>query len=349
VYRLIVKNYLQNLRNYGRKKIHKAATTLYLFLKYRWQILTSHVYLYKLNLDARKLIIQLDTRSLVSFPTFIYPVLNTSIAVLNKSLIAVSRISNAGFEDTSDRIGRPIQLYRKNQSQLQNGIIKFNLSHDGTVSNLEFLHKVSAIPNYEDPRIFFLHGQEYLVMTEVTSTIGISGSAFKCGVVIENLETKQIMKLRSPYGKGIEKNWVPVENNNSITLLYSSNPVTLIKFDADGPSHELISTLHKSKENLNNRTQVIRTPHPEIPFIRVASKKFAVSKYGYTPLHYFEILSEDLQPLSLSRPFIFSSRKQEYCQGIAIIDSKIYLSWSEQEKYSYIGSIEISKVIELFS
>ena len=344
-----MKKYLFNLRYYVQKEIHKTTITLYLYLKYRCQILATHVYLYKLNLDTRKLIIQLDTRSLISFPTFIYPVLNTSIAVLNNSLIAVSRLSNAGFEDTSDLIGRPIQSYRKNQSQLQNGIIKFNLSLDGTVSNLEFLHKVSTIPNYEDPRIFVLHGQEYLVMTEVTSTIGILESAFKCGVVIENLQTKQIMKLRSPYGKGIEKNWVPVEDNKNITLLYRSNPVTLIKFEAYGPSYELLSTQYKSRENLNNRTQVIRTPYPEIPYIRVASKKFAIRKYGYTPLHYFEILSENLQPISLSRPFIFSSRKQEYCQGIAIIDSKIYLSWSEQEKHNYIGSIEISEVVKLFS
>ena len=134
-----------------------------------------------------------------------------------------------------------------------------------------------------------------------------------------------------------------------MTLLYGSNPVTLIEIELTNSSHKLIFTQNKSEKKLNNRTQVVKTLYPEIPYIRVVSKKFATGKYGYTPLHYFEILTENMKPISLSRPFVFSSRKQEYCQGIAIIDSKIYLSWSEQEINNYIGSIEIDEVVKLFN
>jgi len=346
---MAIGNKLLNFKHYLQSRFYDVIVAFYLFLKYHYQILTTFIYLHKLNLSTKKLVIKLDSRNLINLPSFIYPVLNVSIAVFKNSFVAVGRISNAGFQDNADLFGRPIQLYRKNQSQLQNGIIKFNLTPDGKTSNLEFLHDISAIPNYEDPRLFFLHGQEYVVMTQVISPVGTTKSAFKCGVVIENLETKKIIKLPSPYAKGIEKNWVPIENNETMSLLYSSNPVTLIKLEPTKSLHKLIFTQYKSRENLNNRTQVIRTCYPEIPYIRVASKKFAIRKYGYTPLHYFEILTEDLRPISLSRPFIFTTRKQEYCQGIAMINSKIYLSWSEQEKHNYIGSIEMDEVLKLFN
>ena len=185
-------------------------------------------------------------------------------------------------------------------------------------------------------------------MTKVKSPVGESTSPWKSSVVLESISTGQITILPSPYSKGIEKNWVPVDIDNSLTLLYGSNPIVMIKLDEKQLTHEFVFTKNRSQLILNNRTQVIKTDHPKIPYIRVASKKYAKRKFGYTPLHYFEILSKNLQPLGLSKPFIFSSRKQEYCQGIAFKDSVIFLSWSEQEKHNFIGSIELDEVIKLF-
>jgi hypothetical protein len=93
--------------------------------------------------------------------------------------VAVGRVSNGGFEIISDLIGRPIQLYRKQLSQLQNGIIRFNLSYDGKISNLEFLHEISTSPNFEDPRIFLFKGEEYVIMTKVTNPISNKNSLLK--------------------------------------------------------------------------------------------------------------------------------------------------------------------------
>jgi hypothetical protein len=278
----------------------------------------------------------------------VYPIYNVSIANRDGIIVAVGRVSNSRVEDKADLAGRP-QFSKKLGGLLRNGIIKFNLAPDGKVSHLEFLHKVAEIPNFEDPRLIFFKGREFAVMTEVRGPVGNSKSGAKCGVVVENFNTHQIIPIPSPYGKGIEKNWVPVENDNSLMLLYTSSPVTLIELDPNTASYKLIITQNSSKKDLNGRSQVIKTSHPEIPYIRVASKKFATRKYGYTALHYFEILSENLCPISLSRPFIFSSRRHEFCQGITIVNSKLYLSWSEQEKHNFIGSIELNQVMKLFN
>lgn len=315
---------------------------------YRYQIFKSFIYLYKLRLNTKKLVLKLNSRFPINLPTFIYPVLNTSIISNENHLTAVSRVSNAGFEDYCDFVGRPLQSYRIVGSKLQNGIIKYDLSLDGQVTNLEFLHEITTIPNYEDPRIFLYQGKEYVVMTKVKSPVGDNTSPWKSCVVIQDILTKQTTEIISPFSKGIEKNWVPVEDTDKITLLYGSNPIVKIEFYDSLFNPEVILTKYKSQLFLNNRTQVVKTTHPFIPYIRVVSKKYAIRRFGYTPLHYFEILSRDLKPIRLSNPFVFSSRKQEFCQGLAIKNSKLYLSWSEQEKYNYLGSIDIEEVLNLF-
>lgn len=343
-----LKNIVIKIRLNLKSQIYKTIVTIYLFFKYRYQILTTFIYIRKLKLNTKKLIIELGSRASISLPSLMYPIYNVSIANRNGKIVAVGRVSNARVEDKADLAGRP-KFSKKLEGKLLNGIIKFNLTPDGKVSNLKFLHKISEIPNFEDPRVFFLKRQEFIVMTQVRSPIGDSKSGAKCGVVVENFGTKQIIPIPSPYGKGIEKNWVPIEKDNCVMLLYTSSPVTLIELDPNTDSYKLITTQDRSEIALNGRSQVIKSPHPEIPYIRVASKKYATRKYGYTALHYFEILSENLRPISLSRPFIFSSRRHEFCQGIAIVNSKLYLSWTEREKYNFIGSIELKQVMKLFN
>jgi hypothetical protein len=290
----------------------------------------------------------LKSKTLIDLPTLKYPVLNISIVFNHGRISAVGRVSNGGFKDNPDLVGRPIQLHRRLGHPLQNGIIKFNINLDGSIYDLKFIHKISNAPNYEDPRIFVFKGQEFLVMTKITQPILGSNSTIKSRIVIENLYTKEIIELPNPLGSGIEKNWVPVENSESITLLYSSNPITLIEVRNFSEVLNWKKTKYSSIHNFNNRSQIIKTHHPEIPYIRVVSKKFASRKFGYTPFHYFEILTKNLKPSRLSRPFIFNSRKQEYCQGITLINDQIYLSWSEQEKFNFIGSIGLDEVLSLF-
>jgi len=339
---------MTGIKYFKKIKTNIYILSFYLFLKYRYDILCTSIYLRSVNLNSEKLKIVLKSRNPIQFPSFTYPVLNTSIAALDGNLVAVARISNGGFADVSDLCGRPIQPYREIKAPLENGIIKFDLSFNGKISNIFFLHDISPVPNFEDPRIFFANGKGYVVMTKVTNPPANIELLNTSNVVVEYLGTKQIIDLPSPYGKKIEKNWAPVEDNKEITLLYRSNPITLIKIKNNESIHKVNITQYKSMINLHNRSQVIKTTHPDIPYIRVVSKKFATRKYGYTPFHYFEILSENFMPIKLSRPFVFSSRRQEYCQGIALINSQIYLSWSEQEKYNFIGSIDIDEVIKLF-
>jgi hypothetical protein len=185
-------------------------------------------------------------------------------------------------------------------------------------------------------------------MTNITSPIKNELGPWRSRIAVENLETGVIHQLLSPTNRGIEKNWIPIQGNEHLQLLYSSNPVSLISFEPISGVAHFNATNYSSSIVLNNRTQMIKTPHPLIPFIRIGSKKFAHKKFGYTPFHYFEILSDNFEPIKMSRPFVFSSIQMEMCQGLTIKGTTLIMSWTENDKDNMIGSMEIESVLKLF-
>jgi len=321
---------------------------LYMFILFRFKILLTSIYLLRNGWRRNDLQLKLVSKNNLEFPALGLPVINPSIFFDGHKLKGAARITNAGIEPICDYRGMPIQPYRDTAENLKNGIITFTTSLEGVISEIEFIHNISEIPNFEDPRIFNYLNETFLIMTQVLSPIGKAKAPWKSSIVLENLENRKISNFSSPAKKGIEKNWVPIESKTDIKILYSSNPLTIITFD---PSTGLVGTESSeisSPVSLNNRTQIISTPHPCIPFIRIASKKYAHSKVGYTPFHYFEIFSKNLEPVKLSRPFIFSSIQMEMCQGLTLKDDLLVLSWTELDKFSKIGSIHLETVLKLF-
>jgi len=330
------------------RMINQFIINLYMFILFRFRILLTLIYLLRNGWRRYDLQLKFISQNNLEFPAVGLPVINPSIIFDGHKIKGAARITNAGIEPNCDYRGMPIQSYRDTAENLKNGIITFTTSLEGVISELEFIHNISEIPNFEDPRIFNYSNETFLIMTQVLSPIGQEKAPWKSSIVLENLENKKISNFSSPAKKGIEKNWVPIESKTNIKILYSSNPLTIITFD---PSTELVSTESSeisSPVSLNNRTQIIATPHPCIPFIRIASKKYAHSKVGYTPFHYFEIFSKNLEPVKLSRPFIFSSIQMEMCQGLALKEDLLVLSWTELDKFSKIGSIHLETVLELF-
>ena len=320
----------------------------YLFVIFRINIFGTFIYLYKNGYRRKKLPLKLISRNNLKFPEMGSPIINPSIVFEGNKLKGAARMTNAGIEPLCDYRGMPVQLYRRNGENLRNGIITFTTNLEGDISELEIRHSLSEIPNFEDPRIFTYANQTFLIMTNVQSPIGNERAPWQSCIVIENLENREIYNLTSPTRRGIEKNWIPIESKTNIKILYSTSPVTILTFE---PLTRLMSyeiSDISSPVSLNNRTQMIATSHPSIPYIRIASKKYAHRKVGYTPFHYFEILSKNLESTKLSKPFVFSSIQMEICQGLTLKDNLLILSWTERDKISKIGSINVESVLELF-
>ncbi len=323
--------------------------SIYLFFKFQIEIIRTYIYLIKSGfINKNHLIIPLDSKQKINFPDYKAHIANPSIINLDNKIFGVARISNATYEIFADFAGRPIQLYRKRELPHVSGVISFQTNTLGEVFNLFEIHNLSEIPNYEDPRVFLYKDKKFLAMTYNTNPKPYTKERWKCTMAIENLESGEIFKLTSPLGKGIEKNWTPIEGFEKITLLYSSNPISILEIDWENKLTKLITKNQESPIQLNNRTQMIRTPHPLIPLLRIGSKKFAHRKYGYTPFHYFEIFSNKLDLLHTSKPFVFSSVRMEICHGILIQKENLVLSWTEDERTNMIGSIQLDAILKLF-
>ena len=330
------------------KKIAETVETLYLIYIFRIRIIQTKLYLAKLRIHKSDLPVKLQSSHAINFPKFGSHFMNPSVVYDGVKFQGVARISNGGISQFCDYAGRPIQEYRKRSELLLNGIIVFQLNLMGEVSGLKVIRELSTIPNFEDPRIFIYKNQKFLVMTNVVSPLGQEKGPWSCTVMLENLESGKSYQLASPTARKIEKNWVPIQNEQNLQLLYSSNPITVIDFDIAQERYNLTTTDNFSQLPLNNRTQVIKTPHPLIPYLRIASRKFANPKVGYTPFHYFEILSVTYKPIRISKPFVFKCIQMEMCQGLTLHGEQVVLTWTEKDIDNYVGTIKLEAIIDFF-
>jgi len=330
------------------KKIAETIDTLYLIYIFRIRVIQTKLYLAKLRIRKSNLPVKLQSRNAINFPKFDSHFMNPSVVYDGAKFQGTARISNGGISQFCDFAGRPIQEFRNRSELLLNGIIVFQLNLMGEVSGLKVIRELSTIPNFEDPRIFIYKNQKFLVMTNVVSPLGQEKGPWSCTVMLENLESGKSYQLASPTARKIEKNWVPIQNEQNLQLLYSSNPITVIDFDIAQERYNLTTTDNFSQLPLNNRTQVIKTPHPLIPYLRIASRKFANPKVGYTPFHYFEILSVTYKPIRISKPFVFKCIQMEMCQGLTLHGEQVVLTWTEKDIDNYVGTIKLEAIIDFF-
>ena len=330
------------------KKVVETIETLYLIYIFRIRIIQTKFYLAKLRIRKSNLPIKLQSSCAINFPKFDLPVINPSVVYDGENLQGAARISNAGISPFCDYAGRPIQNYRNRSELLLDGIMVFQLNLNGEVSDLRVIRELSTIPNYEDPRIFIYKNQKFLVLIHNIGPLGKLKGPWNCIITLENLESGKSYQLASPTARMIEKNWVPIQNDQNLQLLYSSNPITIVNFDLEQEEYDLITTDNFSQLTLNNRTQVIKTPHPLIPYLRIASRKFANSKVGYTPFHYFEILSSTYKPIRMSKPFVFKCIQMEMCQGLTLHGEQVVLTWTEKDSDNFVGTIKLEAIIDFF-
>lgn len=331
------------------QKILSFLDDAYLFLVFYWRIAKTNVMLHKLDLKKTQLPLPLATINKLNFDESPLRITNPSLVLKRNALYGVARITNGYYEHVADYAGRPIQKHRIRNERLIDGIVSFKTDISGHVSSFETIHAPSTIPNYQDPRIFKFKNHFYIVMTRMLEEKHYGVGRFRSGISLQMLGSNRIIHLNSPLNNGIEKNWIPILNDDSIKLLYSSNPISIIEIDNLDSRYKFHKTNHMSALNLNNRSQMVRVRHARFSYIRVASKKFANFRYGYTPFHYFELLSAEFKPLALSRPFVFSRIQMEICNSLVLDGETLILAWTENEETNMIGTLPIQSIFSMFS
>ena len=83
-------------------------------------------------------------------------------------------------------------------------------------------------------------------------------------------------------------------------------------------------------------------------FIRVARRKYAWPKYGWIYFNYFVLHNSNFEEISRSKPFIFEQLGIEICNGLALNDGDLILSWAKNEREVYTSKIPLNCVLSDF-
>ena len=259
----------------------------------------------------------------------------------------------------------PSIIFHNNKFLVNLRYVNYKLTKDGVY---ERKHQIITINEYREYSMnfekikskFFVNkksdeiyvGIEDVRLFELNNKIYYSGTGYKdntIGVSIEkyDIRKKQIIEhvYPSPFDNNVEKNWVLFNNNNELSVIYSWYPLIIGKVG----NNQFIETHNIETpylfKNLRGSTNGLTMPNNEIWFIchLVSHEK---KRYYY---HIIVILdAHTLKVKKYSKIFTFRNNCVEYCCGFTKTNDKFIFSYSEMDNSSYIGSIPISEINELF-
>jgi hypothetical protein len=210
-------------------------------------------------------------------------------------------------------------------------------------TNAEWIWKPLESISLEDPRVFFDNGTKYFVCTQLQTD---DEKRFYSSMMILSSSTNNLLPLLIDNPRRFEKNWVPFKAfSGKFVLLYRSIPFTLLTFSAESNHKKATVSILDNKHALDYNGGTIFVELPNGNFLRIARFRYRFWKFGLIHLNYALLYDCNLKLLKESSPFIFRGLGFETCNGAWIEDSHLILSWTEDDKHSFIGKIEIENFL----
>jgi tetratricopeptide (TPR) repeat protein len=181
------------------------------------------------------------------------------------------------------------------------------------------------------------------------------------GIVAGDYDTNEnklssIVEIKPFCQSNCEKNWVFVDYNKSINVIYKWHPLQICKINKEKELLELIETKEMPKifshargstcgftyttkislagnNNDNNDNINISFDETEIWFV--------LHMVSYeSPRHYYHIISvfdESMNLLRYSAPFKFHTEPIEYCLGLVVEDDRVLITYSVWDRETKLG------------
>ena len=233
------------------------------------------------------------------------------------------------------------------------------LSTDFKIINenfLEFNFEDRRYIGVEDVRIFYdsYSNKMQFIGTgyHKNNTIGIIAGDYD---TIEN-KLSSIVEIKPFCQSNCEKNWVFINYNKSINVVYKWHPLQICKINKEKELLELIETKEMPKifshargstcgftytkktslagNNNNNNVNIdITFDETEIWFV--------LHMVSYeSPRHYYHIIAvfdESMNLLRYSAPFKFHTEPIEYCLGLVVEDKRVLITYSVWDRETKLG------------
>ena len=153
-----------------------------------------------------------------------------------------------------------------------------------------------------------------------------------------------------------EKNWVFVDNNKSINVIYKWYPLQICKINQEKKSLELIESKEMPKIfshargstcgfNYVKQTNLANNNNNSNDNINISIIEteiwFVLHMVSYeNPRHYYHIFAvfdESMNLLRYSAPFKFHTEPIEYCLGLVVEDDRVLITYSVWDRETKLG------------
>lgn len=271
--------------------------------------------------------------------------LNPTITQTGKLEIYYRKTTGALFPEAKlngiSRVDNPSKDFK-------NAVMRLELADDMSMTKQETVIDLMGSPCLEDVRAIEFQERTLLVGTLVLTS---SPDPWSSTVAIYDTITKNMLQLKSPNNRRIEKNWVPIDiNGRFLRLMYSSSPIHIIEVDliSGEQKSSILDNTKTTKKPLNGGSQFIKLADGS--YLRVARKRFSVIGMGRIHLNYFVHHDTNLMEIGRSRPFIFRTLGFEICNGMRLEKSDVvYLTWAENDRSMYIASCSTQNILNFIS
>ena len=230
------------------------------------------------------------------------------------------------------------------------------LSKDFKIINenfLEFIFEDRCYIGVEDVRIFY---NSYSSKTQFIGTGYHKNNTI--GIVCGDYDTSEnklssIVEIKPFCQSNCEKNWVFIDYNKSINVVYKWHPLQICKINKEKELLELIETKEMPKIFSHTRgstcgftyTKKISLAGNNNDNIDITFDEteiwFVLHMVSYeSPRHYyhmFAIFDESMNLLRYSAPFKFHTEPIEYCLGLVVEDDRVLITYSVWDRETKLG------------
>ena len=251
----------------------------------------------------------------------------------------------------------------KTQTQCLTLDSEFNILDSFWIADPEVIGSAPQFPVHgiEDMRLSF-DGSNWIV----TGTIRQHDQKGYCRQVIAklNLESRQLDAVHimpSPIApwettatRVHEKNWLTLEaRDNRQDLVWSADPLVVLEWDwvaqSLGPKTGKPAVL--STFGLRGSTPFIATPLGQLGLVHEVSRADSWPAKSDGPsrryTHRFVLINKEVAAPIFSEPFSFFGDGLEYAAGMALIDSRIVISFGQNDQTAHLLEIHLSEVEKL--
>jgi predicted GH43/DUF377 family glycosyl hydrolase len=153
--------------------------------------------------------------------------------------------------------------------------------------------------------------------------------------------------LNSPLGYPVEKNWMPFEHNSELHIVYSVDPLTILKIQ----DNQLIQLDGQPLlKKFNHDDMEYRGSTNGIPFrggylFIIHNRRRYGKKNAY--IHYFMFLDRELRLIQISEPFLFDRPGIEFAINMVEVGDRVLISYGIADRQSRVISVHADRVGDL--